>query len=92
MDKKVREVRNLAKHNKKNIMFKSLDIDIGGNEYSPIIKGVGSQSIKLELYVYYEDILNEHDTRVLEGLLWDKINRVYSDTKSTNIGERSVFY
>lgn len=92
MDKETREVRNLARHNRNNIMHKSLDINIGGADYSPIIKGVGAKSIKLELYIYYEDILNKHDTQVLEGILWDKINKVYPDAKSTTIGNRRVFY
>ena len=92
MDKETRELRNLAKHNKNNIMFKSVDIDIGDNTYSPIIKGVGAKAIKLELYIYYEDILNEHDKRVLEGILWEKINRIYPDNKSTTIGEKRIFY
>lgn len=92
MNKEVREVRNLAKHNKNNIMFKSLDIEIGNSQYSPIIKGVGAKAIKLELYIYYEDILNKHDKEVLEGILWEKINRVYPDTKSTTIGHKRVYY
>lgn len=92
MDKEVRELRNLAKHNKRNIMNKSVDLEINGNEYTSFIKGVGSKAVKLELYIYYEDILNEHDKKVLEGILWDKISRVYPDPKSTTIGNRRVFY
>ena len=92
MDKKTREVRNLAKHNKRNIMFKTVEIDLDGAKYPLIIKGVGAKAIKLELYIYYEDILNEHDSKVLEGMLWDKIDRVYPDTKSTTIGDKRVYY
>lgn len=92
MDKEVREVKNLAKHNKRNIINKSLDLNISGYDYPTFIKGVGAKAIKLELYIYYEDILNEHDNKVLEGLLWDKINKVYPDTNSTTIGEKRVFY
>lgn len=92
MDKEVREVRNLAKHNKRHIMYKTVEIDLNGDTYPLVIKGVGAKAIKLELYIHYEDILNEHDKRVLEGLLWDKLNRVYPDTNSTTIGDRRVFY
>lgn len=92
MDKEVKEVSNLAKHNKRNIMYKSVDIDLQGANYSLIIKGVGAKAIKLELYIHYEDILNEHDSKVLEGILWDKINRVYPDNHSTTIGNKRVFY
>lgn len=92
MDKETREVRNLAKHNKRNIMYKTVEIDLNGDKYPLIIKGVGAKAIKLEMYIYYEDILNEHDSKVLEGILWDKINRVYKDTNSTTIGDRRVFY
>ena len=92
MDKEVREVRNLAKHNKSNIMVKTIDLDLNGKEYPLMIKGVGAKSIKLELYIYYEDILNEHDKQVLEGLLWDKINKVYPDKKSTTIGDKRIYY
>lgn len=92
MDKEVREVRNLAKHNKRNIMYKSVELKSNGDTYPLVIKGVGAKAIKLELYIYYEDILNEHDSKVLEGILWDKINRVYKDTQSTSIGNKRVFY
>ena len=92
MDKEVREVRNLAKHNKRNIMYKTVDIDLQGANYPLVIKGVGAKAIKLELYIHYEDILNEHDSKVLEGILWDKINRVYPDNHSTTIGDKRVYY
>ena len=92
MNKEVREVRNLAKHNKRNIMYKTVDLKANGDTYPLVIKGVGAKAIKLELYIYYEDILNEHDSKVLEGLLWDKINRVYQDPKSTTIGDKRVYY
>lgn len=92
MDNEIKEFRNLAKHNKRNIMNKSIELDINGNEYTTFIKGVGAKAIKLELYVYYEDILSDHDKKVLEGLLWDKISRVYPDNHSTTIGDKRVFY
>lgn len=92
MDKEVKEVRNLAKHNKRNIMYKTVELDLNGAKYPLMIKGVGAKAIKLELYIHYESILNEHDTKVLEGILWDKINTVYPDPKSTTIGDKRVFY
>ena len=92
MDKETREVRNLAKHNKRNLMYKTVEIDLKGAEYPLMIKGVGEKAIKLELYIYYENILNEHDSKVLEGILWNKINKVYPDPKSTTIGDKRVYY
>ena len=92
MDKEVIEVRNLARHNKRNIMNKSIDIDCDGDEYSLIIRGVGAKTVKLELYVPYEDLLHEHDSKVIEGLLWDKINRVYDDLHCATIGEKLVSF
>ena len=73
-------------------MYKTVELDLNGDTYPLIIKGVGAKAVKLELYIYYEDILNEHDSKVLEGILWDKINKVYPDPKSTTIGDKRVYY
>ena len=87
----IRELRNLAKHNKRHIMNNSLDISIEDIKYIAYIKGVGAKAVKLELYISYEDMLKSKD-HPLEHMLMDKINRVYEDVHSTEIGQRRVFY
>ena len=73
-------------------MYNTIEIDSNGTKYPLIIKGVGAKAIKLELYIHYEDILKEHDSKVLESILWDKLNTVYPDTQSTTIGDKKIFY
>ena len=92
MDKEVKELRNLARHNRNNIMNKSITICINGKEYSFLIKGVGAKAIKLECYFSYEDILKNHDNNAIESKLWNKINTIYKDVHTTSIGNKSIFY
>lgn len=47
----IQEFRNLARHNKRNVMYKKVRINLNGFPYELMIKGVGKQSIKLELYL-----------------------------------------
>ncbi len=92
MDKEVLEVRNLARHNKKHLINKSVDIKVNDSEYKLYIKGVGAKAIKLEMYLHYDKLLTNHDKEYIESILWDKINRVYTDVKSTTIGTKRIFY
>lgn len=92
MDKEVQELRNLARHNKRHLMNKSIDIELKKSDYPLFIKGVGAKAIKLELYLNYDTILENKNSGYLEQILHDKINRVHQDTKSTMIGSKRIFY
>lgn len=77
--KEVSEFKNLAKHNKQNIMYKKLRIKFGSVEYDFIIKGVGQKAVKLELYCNYESIMANKDDGVIEKRLYDKISAIYEN-------------
>lgn len=71
------EFKNLAKHNKPNIMYKKVRIKFKDVEYEFIIKGVGQKAVKLELYCDYESILKNKDNGIIESRLYDKISAIY---------------
>ena len=77
----VTEFKNLAKHNKSNIMYKKVRIKFGSVEYDFIIKGVGQKAVKLELYCDYASILTNKDNGVIEKRLYDKISAIYENGK-----------
>ena len=76
MDHKT-EVRNTARMNKKHLKGKSLIVDINGSKYPLQISGIGQKSIRLSLFVSYEDLIEYKNHKRLENMLWDKINTVY---------------
>ena len=80
-NKEKSEFKNLAKHNKQNIMYKKLRIKFGSVEYDFIIKGVGQKAVKLELYCDYESILRNKDDGIIEKRLYDKISAIYENGK-----------
>ncbi len=85
-----RELKNLAKHNKNNVMYKKVRITLNEHEYELIIKGVGNKAIKLELYLLYERILTNKDSGIIEGILWEKLNKVYHKEAPQTIGNKRV--
>ena len=90
LKKETRELRNVAYRNKSNVKRRRVTMKLNGCDYDLHIRGVGTKSVKLELFVHYEDIVKDKDDP-LNKLLWDILTEVYKDTKSTTIGERRVF-
>ena len=78
----ISEIKTLAIHNKPNVMYKKLRIEIDGIEYSFIIKGVGRKSVKLELYIDYQTLLENKDCGVVEKRIYDAINTIYEKGKA----------
>lgn len=85
-ENKINELKNLSFRNKKNLMYKRVRVIFDGIEYPFLIKGVGNKTIKLELFVSYEDILKNKDEGIIETKLYDKINTVYEDKRKEKIG------
>lgn len=77
MDNKITELKNTARHNRKKILGSTIISNIDNSDYSLRVGGIGAKAIKLELYLTYEDILNYHNHKHLENVLYDKINTVY---------------
>lgn len=86
----LRELKNLARHNKSNVLHKKIRLNVNGNEYELIIKGVGNKAVKLELYLNYERILSNKDIGIIEGVLWEKLNKVYHKEAPQTIGNKRV--
>ena len=76
MDHKT-ELKNTAKMNKNHLKGKSLIVNIDGSTYPLQISGIGQKSIRLSLFISYEDLIDYKNHRRLEHMLWDKINTVY---------------
>lgn len=79
------QFKNLALHNKKDVMFKKLRIKLNDVEYDFIIKGVGQKTVKLELYCSYESILLNKNNGVIEKRLHDKLSTIYENGKSVKV-------
>lgn len=85
----ISEVKTLAIHNKSNVMYKKLRIEIDDIEYNFIIKGVGRKSVKLELYIDYQTLLENKDCGVVEKRIYDAINTIYEKGKAIKADEVS---
>lgn len=85
----ISEVKTLAIHNKSNVMYKKLRIEIDDIEYNFIIKGVGRKSVKLELYIDYQTLLENKDCGVVEKRIYDAISTIYEKGKAIKADEVS---
>lgn len=74
--KDVKEYSNLAFKNKPHLKGKPLWVDFDEDEYRFVIKGIGPKAVKLELYVRYEDIIDNPDG-VMESKLDEMIKTIF---------------
>ena len=84
MDHKT-ELKNTAKMNKNHLKGKSLIVDINGSKYALQISGIGQKSVRLSLFVSYEDLIEYKNHHRLENMLYEKINTVYEPKKKGSI-------
>lgn len=84
----VSELKNLSFRNKPNLMYKTIRFSINDIGYESIIKGIGQKTVKLELYLDYERILDNRNTGILEKELWDKINTIYHNEPKQRLGRQ----
>ena len=77
MSNQIDELKNSARHNRKHLIGSTIISNIDNSNYSLRIGGVGAKTIRLELFLSYEDILNYHNHKHLENVIYDKINTVY---------------
>ena len=77
MTNQIEELRNTAKHNRKHLKGSTILSNIDNSNYSLKIGGIGAKAIKLELFLTYEDIIDYHNHKHLENVLYDKINTLY---------------
>ena len=77
MNRAVTELKNTARHNRKYLIGSKIISNVDITDYSLRIGGVGAKSIRLELFLTYEDILDYHNHQHLENVIYDKINTVY---------------
>lgn len=85
---KISELRNLAFKNKPNLMYKKIRFSVDDVDYESIIRGIGKKTIKLELYLDYERILNYKESGILEKPLWDKINTIFHKKPKQRLGKQ----
>ena len=75
-DEEIKQYRNLALKNKPHLRNKPLWVELDDGEYRFVIKGMGQKAVKLELYVHYEDILDNPDG-VIESKLDEMIKTIF---------------
>lgn len=76
-DNEINELKNTAIHNKKNMRFKSFEIEKDGATYILVVRGCGNKTVKLECYIPYLQILKGKDDREIEKEIFKLINTVY---------------
>ncbi len=88
LDEEIDELSNLALKNKSHLKFKKVRFTVDDVEYEFIIRGIGKKTVKFEVYVDYERILNHKDDGVIEKQLWDKINTIYHKEPKQRLGKQ----
>ena len=77
MRKEVAEVRNLVMKNKEDLKYKKIKFQKGDDTYEAIWKGFGAKALKLEIFVKYDDLLENKDDKALEKEIWERLNGEY---------------
>ena len=79
MRQEVIEVRNLSRRKKEDLKYKKIKFKKGDDEYEAIWKGFGTKALKFEIYLKYEDLLENKDSKELEKEIWERLNDEYSN-------------
>lgn len=77
-DEEIKQYRNLALKNKPHLRNKPVWLEFEDDEYRFQIKGIGQKAVKLELYLHYDDILENPDG-VIESKLDEMIKTIYEN-------------
>lgn len=85
MDQQTKELINTAKFNKNFLKGISVIVNINGNAYPLQISGIRTKSLRLSLFVSYEDILKYKNHRKVEHMLYEKITKVYPNKKGGSV-------
>lgn len=72
----VQRLKNTGQYNRKHLIRKTIIADVDGSKYLMSISGIGQSTVKLSLFLTYQDILNNKDIG-LTGKLYKMINKVY---------------
>lgn len=92
MDQQTKELINTAKFNKNFLKGISVIVNINGNAYPLQISGIRTKSLRLSLFVSYEDILKYKNHRKVEHMLYEKITKVYPNKKGWECLESIMKY
>lgn len=72
-----KELKQTAKFNKKHLKGCSIITKINNDSYAMQISGIGEKSVRLSLFISYDDLIKYKNHRKLEKMIYDKINTVY---------------
>lgn len=81
MNKAVTELKNTGKLNRKHLKGASIITNINNDSYALHISGIGEKSIRLSLFLTYEDLIKYKNHRKLENQIYNKIVQVYPSKK-----------
>lgn len=75
--KAVEELRNTARYNKRHLKGQSVIANIYNNSYALSISGIGKKSIRMSLFLSYDDLVKYQHHKKLENMVYTKINTIY---------------
>jgi len=85
MNDAAKELKQTAKINKKHLKGASLITKINNDSYALQVSGIGEKSIRLSLFISYDDLIKYKNHRKLEKMIYDKIVKVYPEKKKGTI-------
>ena len=71
------ELRNLALRMKDKLKFKKIQFRKGDDVYEATWKGFGKEALKFEIYLKYDDIMDNKDSKEFEKEIWERLNGTY---------------
>ena len=82
----IKELRNLALSKKSELKYKSLLSSING-DYRVRLVGVGNKTIRLDIFLDYERILNFKASGGLEETIYNKLMELPKPKINTRLGK-----
>ncbi len=80
-----KELKQTAKFNKKHLRGCSIITKIHNDSYAMQISGIGEKSVRLSLFIPYENLIKYKNHRRLEKMIYDKIVKVYPEKKKGSV-------
>ena len=84
--KKIRQLRNLALKKKPKIKYRTYNSSFSGI-YEFKVGGIGNKSIKIEIFLDYETILDNKTAGGIEETIYNKLMELPTPKTNTRLGK-----
>lgn len=84
-DSAATDLKRTAKRNKGHLKGSSVITKINNDSYALQVSGIGEKSIRLSLFISYEDLIKYKNHRRLENMIYEKIVKVYPEKKKGTV-------